>query len=119
MRRPNQNDGVVKKQLASAPLARGVTVLGKRIATFMAEGKVRGNVKDYVLFVGDQMIDNWGQYTIRRTAEGAGLMALVHKRDLHKVIGAEAAARFWHRRLGKRTNYGAPPASQKAEPTEH
>ena len=100
-------------------VARGATKLGSRIAVFMEENNVRGNVKDYVLFVGDQMIDNWGQYTIRRPADGVELVALVHKRDLHKIIGAEAAARFWYRRLGKRTNHGAPPASQKAEPTEH
>jgi hypothetical protein len=95
---------------AKPDLRRGLTPHGKRLMAFMADSKVKGNFKDYALFVGDQMIDAWGQYTIRRQApEGSepAPVVLVHKRDLWKIIGDDNAKRFWHRRIGKRTSYGA------------
>jgi hypothetical protein len=96
--------------LASPGEQRGLTHHGKRLMAFMGDSKAKGNFKDYVLFVGDQMIDAWGQYTIRRQAvEGAepAPVVLVHKRDLRKIIGDDNAKRFWHRGIGKRTSYGA------------
>lgn len=87
---------------------RGLTRHGKRVLDFMEGSKIKGNFRDYVLFVGDQMIDAWGQYTIRRQASEAAAVALVHKRELHKIIGTDNAQRFWHQKLGKRTSHGAP-----------
>jgi hypothetical protein len=94
------------------PPPRGLTHAGKRVWDFMNEHKTRGNFRDFVLFVGDQMYDAWGVYTITRKAaegsDGAPIVALVHKRDLAKIIGPENAGRFWHPGTSKRTSYGAP-----------
>lgn len=88
-----------------------LTPNGHQILAFMQRAGVRGNWKDYVLFVGVQMLDAWGTYQFKRSEQPAdGLPAdtvgVLHKRKLHRVIPDDAAALFWNRRLGRRTNYG-------------
>lgn len=89
---------------------RGITPHGIRVLDFMRQNKVRGNYRDYVLFVADRMWDAWAEYKLPRPAaadnpEGAPLVALVHKRDLHKVIGPLEAKRFWDSKLKRRTSF--------------
>ena len=45
-------------------LPRGLSPNGKRIYETMRSNNVRGNWKDYVLFVGPQMIERYNTYTI-------------------------------------------------------
>lgn len=99
---------------APSKYVRGITENGKFIATAMEEHSVAGSWKDYVLFVGDQMLDAWGTYSIARvsSAESTGepatkTVALLHKRRLALAIGPHAAARFWNCKLKRRTNHGA------------
>lgn len=88
---------------------RGATQNGAKILAFMRSNKVRGNFRDFVMFVGDTMLDNYGSYTFARKAEpGAQTVALIHKSKLAEVIGEELAARFWDSKHRRRTNYGAP-----------
>lgn len=88
---------------------RGLRKSGEKILEFMSLNKVKGNFRDYVLFVNNQMYDAWGVYTVARadTSEPAAVVALIHKSKLHKVIGDAYAAKFWHRRTGRRTSAGS------------
>jgi hypothetical protein len=96
------------KQEAPPPNIRGLTATAIKIRSEMERAGIRGNFRDFVLFVGDQMYDTWGTYTVRRDNATADVrpIALVHKRDLHKIIGP-FADRFWNRRMGKRTSDGS------------
>lgn len=86
----------------------GTTVNGAKIFKLMEHHKVKGNFRDHVVFVGDQMLDNYGTYTVKReTQPGQPTVALVHKQHLKHLIGEEAAARFWNEALGRRTNHGS------------
>jgi hypothetical protein len=85
------------------------------IFDFMMMTNKRGNPRDFVVITGSRMMDAWGSYDIFiRDEEGGPVskpypgVALVHKRDLHKVIGPEPAAKFWNRRLGIRVNQTKP-----------
>lgn len=74
------------------------------ISELMASKKIKGKTKDYVVIAGDVLMDVNGQYVIK-TSDGrtvsADVVALVHKRELYKLLG-DAAEMFWHRKLGMR-----------------
>lgn len=74
---------------------RGTTTNGYRIIKFMKTHKVKGNFRDHVLLIGDQLLDNAGTWGITRAGDVHGTVALVHKSSLREVIGEEAAAKFW------------------------
>lgn len=90
-------------------LPRGIKPDGLRIFRFMKSNKVAGNFRDFVLFVGDQMLDNSGSYKFRREPAKDGdpppaNIALVHKEHLHYVIGEKQAERFWNKKLKRRVH---------------
>jgi hypothetical protein len=76
----------------------------KIIKELMTSKKIKGNVKDYVVIAGTTLMDVHGQYVLN-TVDGkpitAQFMALIHKRNLYKLMG-NAAEVFWHRALGQR-----------------
>ena len=67
------------------------------IVDFMKANNVKGNYKDYVIINGFRLIDWLASYDIKNHCE----MALVHIRNLHNVVGEEAAKQFWHPKLGR------------------
>jgi len=96
------------------PLPQGLTKNGERIFNTMRDNKVKGNWKDWVLFVGDQMIDRYGTYTITRGEDAPpDVIALVHKSKLAKILGEKFGGMFWDAQWKRRTNHGAPPAKTK------
>ena len=93
------------------PPMRAITPMGMFIHRAMAEHKSPGSWRDYVLFVGDEMLEAWGKYNIIRMGDDGKPaqvtpLALLHKRNLHEAIGDVPAARFWDRKLNRRTNHG-------------
>jgi hypothetical protein len=95
-----------------APRGRGNSILGTKIRDYMKATKTRGNPKDFVLFIGNEMLDEWGKYQVNRNGEMLSPVWLVHKRDLHRVIGPKEAAKFWNLKLRCRTSYGQKEASR-------
>lgn len=91
---------------------------GRRIQDLMRENKIKGNHKDFVVIAGNRMIDANGSYTIQ-TPDGrpvhANVVALVAKRELHRLLGAAADA-FWNRKLNRRTP--PPPTETTLKPGE-
>ena len=77
---------------------------GKMISELMHSQNVRGNPKDWTIIAGYRLVDYYGSYDIRledgRTT-GTKSVVLVHKRNLHKFIGAEMAVKFWRRGIGR------------------
>lgn len=73
------------------------------IRDLMKVKKRKGNPKDYVILVGTSMFDAYGLYPIKRVTDaGVDGMVLLHKKNLHRFIGDEHAARFWNRKLAMR-----------------
>ena len=113
--------GNASKDNTNKPLPRGLTANGKRIFEMMRDENVKGNWKDWVLFVGPQMIERYGTYTINfRKKKGddpiqSEITALVHKSKLSNIIGGEFGKLFWDSKRKCRTNYGAPPAQRKKD----
>lgn len=98
-----------KKQ--QKPLPPAPTANAKIIRDLMAANKVKGKYKDYVIIAGNRLIDWVASYDIIKTEDdgsvrsaGVDGMALIHKRNLVNIIGADMASKFW--RNGRRTNYG-------------
>jgi len=108
---PPANAGIVPtlKSLdrRAAQRTKATTPNGERIWAYMKEHGIKGDYKDHVLFVGDQMLDCYGTYPVRRP-EGMGTIFLVHKSRLETVLGQDLGRRFWDRRLRRRTNHGQP-----------
>ncbi len=100
---------------------KGITKNGVRIYDAMKFSKTKGNWKDYVLFVGDQMIDRYGTYTITRmNSEGEKVktdnnIMLVHKAKLKSILGEKFGSKFWDHKRRKRLNVGEPPLKKKEE----
>jgi hypothetical protein len=85
----------------------GISANGMKIWQAMKMAKIRGNYKDYVLFVGDQMLDRYGTYRVQRSNALPGQQIMVlHKARLAAVAGAEVGSRFWNMKWKHRTNYG-------------
>ncbi len=74
------------------------------IRKLMASQAMHGNPKNFVVIVGNQLIDCSGTFK-GFLSEGGKVIGdsvlLVHKRDLAKIIGKKAALRFWHPELGR------------------
>jgi len=99
----------VMKRAKRGPIVQGASKRGHRtyptanakmIGELMKAKKVRGNFKDYVIIVGDRLIDWDGSYQIRFEGEDADKkpsgLALLHKRVLDMYIGPELAKQFWN-----------------------
>ncbi|KKN67581.1 hypothetical protein LCGC14_0460360 [marine sediment metagenome] len=73
------------------------------IRKLMATQAMHGNPKNFVVIVGNQLIDTSGTFK-GFLSEGGRVVGdsvlLVHKKDLAKIIGKKAALRFWHPDLG-------------------
>jgi hypothetical protein len=86
------------------------TANAKMIYDLMKEKKARGKYKDHVIIVGSRIIDWLDTYEMAITNEfgvksyGVDGIALVHKSKLSKLIGEEAAKKFWDG--GVRVNTG-------------
>lgn len=87
------------------------------VRDLMRDSGVDGSYKDHVVVAGRRLIDWQGQYDVVSVDEEGKKdrdvvvvdgMAIVHKRHLHKIIGDEWGAKFWHRALRRRIN-SAPP----------
>ena len=85
---------------------RSNTINGRRIEELLRLTKKKGNPKDFVIIVGYRLIDYWADYNlINEAGKTIGVekgIALIHKKDLHKVLGEEFAAKFWRRKAGMR-----------------
>ena len=73
------------------------------IRKLMATQAMHGNPKNFVVIVGNQLLDCSGTFK-GFLSEGGRVtgdsVLLVHKRDLAKIIGKKAALRFWHPDVG-------------------
>lgn len=90
---------------ARGPAPRGLNHSGDVILEFMHRMKIKGNFRDYVLFIGNQMHDYAGTYTVNREPVEASeptYIALVHKKDLHTILGKDKAENFWSQKLRRR-----------------
>lgn len=86
---------------------RSISMFGKKIWEAMQAGKIKGNYKDFVLFVGDQLYDRFGQYTVLRpNAPPDQHFCLVHKSKLKPIVGEEWANKFWDFKWKRRTSFG-------------
>ena len=101
-----------ERHTRTSPHIRCRTHNGQQILEFMAANKIRGNFKNFVLFIGDRMLDVYGSYTVVRPND-AGTIVLLHKSRLENVLGEEIGRRFWNKRLRRRTNHGQPPPKAK------
>jgi len=104
----------IKDEAEQRKTPKGMTKNGERIFNLMRDNKVKGNWKDWVLFVGDRMLDRYGTYTI---ALGENEIVqnhifLAHKSKLSNILGEEFGSKFWDNKWKRRTNYGAPPAQR-------
>lgn len=93
----------VSDHAAICPVSKRYTTNGRIIADMLHSEKMRGNAKDYVVVSGSSLLDFDGTYEMR--LDDAKLkvpsVALVHKRNLRKIIGDEQAARFWKPGYGR------------------
>jgi len=77
----------------------------KMILDAMRSEGVKGNYRDYVLLVGDRLIDWKGSHNIvtidgNKPAHVSGIR-LMHKRNLKNVLPEDIAAMFWHPKMGR------------------
>ena len=76
---------------------------GAMILETMAAAGVRGNYKDYVLLLGNRLVDRSGAKDVKvlHDAPLSGAhVEVIHKRDLHRFIG-EQALQYWDPRYGR------------------
>lgn len=75
----------------------------RMIRKMMRERKVRGNSKNFVLLVGDRLLDYGGSYRMRDFKSGelkpVDDIQLLHKCKLHGILEAEFADLFWNRKV--------------------
>lgn len=79
----------------------------------------KSNPKDFIIISGLRMIDVSGSFDIKMKENPekpppSGVY-IVHKKDLHKVIGEELASKFWNRRLHMRVPRKNPKTEAKKE----
>ena len=92
------------------------------IRRLMATRAIKGRPENYVVIAGSKILDCSGTFNavLSNGGEQVGTeqVYLVHKRDLAKVIGDKAAARFWTPGEGRVNGVGAAPPKPKedAEP---
>lgn len=98
-------DGAHKIDASNRP--RGLTTAGQKVFLFMKNMKIKGNFRDHVLFIGPKIYDYSGEYDCIRPDMEEGqkaYIALLHKKDLHEVIGEKEAEKFWSQKLKTRNN---------------
>lgn len=82
-----------------------ITTNGKIIRDLMLAHKVKGNYKDFVVITGSRLMDWAASFDIRNVETGQAAstprIMLIHKRDLNRVIGPEAAKAFWRKGIGR------------------
>lgn len=66
----------------------------------MDRAGVKGDPRDWAVVSGDTLLDARQMYRLNRSATREP--TLIHKRDLHKLVGSALAGTFWHRKLGIR-----------------
>ena len=96
---------VVKSSPPEAEYIAKLTPNGRQIFELLRLTKKKGNPKDFVIIVGKRMLDYWGSYDMEnKEGKSVGVegVALIHKRELHKVVGDELASKFWNRKTGMR-----------------
>lgn len=77
------------------------------VISVMNDFRTKGNYKDYVVFVGDQLIDRYCSYTVtRKDVPPDDTVMLLHKSKLISVAGEEWGNKFWDFSYNKRTNFG-------------
>lgn len=79
---------------------------GKNIHELMTEAGFVGDVRDYMILVGDRMVDYKDSYAMvvktgGKLSVGDDDIRVMHKKKLKNVIGEEAARRFWHPTIGR------------------
>jgi hypothetical protein len=81
----------------------------KMISDLMKAEKVKGNAKDYVVIAGYRLTDWAGEHDLHRRDDegnvgtiGVDGVALVHKRNLEKLLGPDVARQFWSKKLRRR-----------------
>lgn len=115
-------NGVKLKPRESKPVARASTPNGRIIQGMLAQHNIDGNLyKDYVAITGDRLIDWSGESYEALNEDGKpynGPPAVLHKRDLKKVVGPALARKFWHPVLNKRVVRRGPkdPRGQRRQP---
>jgi hypothetical protein len=85
---------------------------------------IRGNPRDYVLLMGDRLLECTGSFAMFQVNEDQSEskrvefegVQLVHKKHLHKYAAEPVAAKFWNRKLGVRVPQVKKP--RKAKRTE-
>jgi hypothetical protein len=87
----------------TCPVRRRFTDNGRMIAELMHSKRIKGSPKDYVIVVGQRLIDYRGTYDIRglEARHGFAGVNLVHKRELERFVGSEQSRRFWRRGVGR------------------
>lgn len=79
---------------------------GKNVHECMVGAGYSGDVRDYMVLVGNRMIDYKGSYDIvfesgGKVGVGDDKIRVVHKKLLKNIIGKTAALRFWHPTFGR------------------
>jgi hypothetical protein len=67
---------------------------------------IKGNYKDHVVFILDQLIDRYGQYTVPRENKEGNEFIVIHKSKIGKIAGKEWGDKFWDFEWNKRTLFG-------------
>lgn len=102
-----------RKEKNERRMATAKTQNGRHIIQLMIEEKVRGDFKDYVIIVGDQLLD-WRKNMTLTAQDGLSVRVanpvLVHKSKLKNIISQEAAEAFWHPVFGRLVDL--PPATK-------
>lgn len=111
-KRKMSNEEKYQERLRAIP-----TPNGKMVYELMLSRNVKGKYKDYVIINGSRMIDWLGTYEMivveKNMMESLKIngIALIHKSNLHKLLGKETASKFWT--CGRRTNYGVESRNSK------
>lgn len=76
----------------------------KKIVDFLKSEGIKGDYRDYVLFVGDRLIDyrkshNIAGLRVKQTNQVG--IALVHKKQLIHLLPKKIALLFWHPTMGR------------------
>jgi len=73
---------------------------GIMIFNLMKDQKIKGNYKDYIILSPQGVIHWKGTFDLHRQDNGKKLdipaIAILHKRDLRKILGPEIARLFWN-----------------------
>jgi hypothetical protein len=102
-----------QREKTKKKLPRNITKNGIRIYKVMKEKNQKGNYKDFVLFIGNTMIDRYATYTVAFIDENTvnfvnsfKNLFLLHKSKLRSFIEKDLADKLWDYKSNMRTNYG-------------